>query len=175
MRGAECHPWLAELEIVGLFHGKPGRFSAWREIIADIVGAPIEYRSTRHGFAIPNTLPNPPQTLEFIEANVTDPTWLVEGRASYRKGIWDATPEEPLWIVLLATVPGATFFAHHAGAIAQRLEEIDELVHYVGKGGVTSFHENACRCFAEQAKTGQDMTMSGGYEPTGWWSPDLEV
>ncbi|SEP99490.1 hypothetical protein SAMN05428969_1456 [Devosia sp. YR412] len=167
------HSWLAELKIEGLFHGKPQRFLEWRSVIADIVGAPVHYVSVQHPFDIPTTIPAPPLTLEFIEARVTDQAWLAQMPPGFRHGIWDETPEEPLWILLLASLPGATFYARHAAAISQRLDEIDEMVHHVGKGWVTERHEIIRQSFAEQARTGRDMTMSGGYEPTGWWTPKL--
>lgn len=167
------HPWLAEIAIDGLYWGKPGRFLHWRATIADIVGAPLDYVSRRHPFQSAATVSNPPLTLEFLEPKITDPAWGVDLPASVRSGLWDTTPEEPLLIILLAAVPGATLHARHAAAIAQRLDEIGELVHVVGQGEVTGLHEQARRCFAEQAITGKDITMSGGYEPGGWWTPEL--
>ncbi|WP_137150708.1 hypothetical protein [Devosia sp. FKR38] len=168
------HPCLAEIDIDGLYCGKPGQFLQWRGIIADIVGAPLEYVSRRHPFEGPADVPNPPLTLEFWEPRITDQAWGRDLPAGIRAGRWDATPEEPLLIVLLASVPGAMFHARHAGAIAQRLDDIDELVHVLGDGWVTSLHEHARRCFAEQAITGKDIAMSGGYEPGGWWTPRLD-
>ena len=171
------HPWtdqppgLVEIAIDGLYCGKPARFLQWRAIVADIVGAPLDYVSRRHPFEGPSDVPSPPLTLEFCEPRITEQAWGQDLPSGVRSGRWDATPEEPLLIVLLARVPGATFHARHARAIAQRLDEIDELVHVVGNGWVTGLHEQARRCFAEQAITGKDIAMSGGYEPGGWWTP----
>ncbi|UJW83928.1 hypothetical protein [Devosia sp. SL43] len=174
MQYDERHPWLAEVAIDGLYSGKPERFSQWRAVLADIVGAPIDYVSRRRPFQGPASAVHPPLTLEFVEPRITVQTWGTHLPTGVRSGIWDTTPEEPLLSILLARVPGATFEARHAAAIARRLDEIDELVHFVGQGWVTALHENARHCFAEQALTGKDMMMSGGYEPGGWWTPDLE-
>lgn len=167
------HPWLAEIAIDGLYSGKPERFSQWRATVADIVGAPLHYVSRRYPFQGPATATNPPLTLEFLEPQITDQTWGKNLSPGVRSGLWDTTPEEPLLTLLMATIPGATFHARHARAVAHRLDEIDELVNFVGKGWVTGLHEQARRCFAEQAITGKNIAMSGGYEPGGWWTPRL--
>lgn len=168
-------PRLAEIEIDNHYRGKPKNFDRWRGVVAEIVGAPIGYITVERTVHFDDLDPSitPPETLEFVEVQVMDAKWQVRLTPETRWGIWPSTPEEPLWVLLLLTIPGGTLFARHAQAIADRLDEIDELLDYVDKGWSTDVHQRFRRSFAEQARSGKDVVVKGGYEPTGWWDVDL--
>jgi len=168
---------LVEFSVGGSFQGKVKRFDNWRRMVGDMIGAPIEFNMRYRDVSLISDDPafEPPRMLQFIESKVTNPSFAIEITPQIRRGIWMETPDEPLWIVLLLTIPGGTFFSRHAQAIANRLDEIEEIVDFVDFGRSAGEHAAARAFFREQARSGIDVVVQGGFEPSGWWDVDLDA
>ena len=154
--------------------GKERHFRAWRSLVAEMIGAPVGYDYVRRPVTFDETMPALAaiKSLPFLEARIVGQAWT-EPTAAQRAGLWDATPEEPLLILALLTVPGGIFQARHAEAIARRLDEIDELIHLAGHGAHTHAHEAARQFFHTLSKGSEDMRVVGVYEPYGVIDIDL--
>ena len=139
-----------------------------------MIGAPVEYDYIRRPVTFDAAMPalSAIKSLPFLEARIVDQSWI-QPTAAQRAGLWDTTPEEPLLILVFLTVPGGIFQARHAGAIAARLDELDELIHFVGHGMHTHVHEAARYFFHELAKANHDVSAVGIYEPVGVVAIDL--
>jgi len=118
-----------------------------------------------------------PTSLPFVEAAL-DPhntTGLLTPQR--RLGNWEAIPSEPLLILLTITLPGGVVRHQYAGAIADRLREITELMYgiddgtwgMVDLGRFTERMEAGLRVISKQQV---DSVVRGGFEPTGWWDVD---
>jgi hypothetical protein len=127
------------------------RFDNWRRVVGDMIGAPIAFNMRYRDVSLISNDPasEPPRMLQFIESKVTDPNFAIEITPQIRRGIWTETPDEPLWILLLLTIPGGTFFSRHAQAIANRLDELEEIVNFVDFGRSIGEHTAALEFFHE--------------------------
>ncbi len=162
------HPRLDSFFEPSWMGGQEKHFRLWRSCIAEMIGAPIAYDYVRRSVAFDERHPglSAIKSLPFLEARILDDAWR-QPTAAERLGLWSALPEEPLLILVLLTVPGGIFQARHAEAIARRLDELDELIHFVGQGWHTHTHEVARQFFHALAKTHEDVQVVGAYEPGG--------
>jgi hypothetical protein len=162
------HPTLDSFFEPSWMQGKEKHFRLWRSCIAEMIGAPVEYHYVRRPVAFDERHPglSAIKSLPFLEARVTDQAWR-QPTAAERLGLWDDLPDEPLLILVFLTVPGGMFQARHAEAIAKRLDDLDELIHFVGQGWHTHTHEVARTFFHALAKTHEDVRVVGTYDPSG--------
>ena len=96
-----------------------------------------------------------------------------------RAGLWPETPDEPLLVLLLISLPGYALPARHAAAISERLIELDELVHALDDGrytvsSLTDVHQAAMAFFRWQAQSGEDVPVHGLYGD-GWADFDTKT
>ncbi|WP_149740414.1 hypothetical protein [Rhizobium sp. RU20A] len=153
--------------------GKERHFRLWRGLVAEMIGAPLDYAYVRRTVSFkPSCDLAEIETLPFLEARVTDPAWKQPSPAE-RAGIWESLPEEPLEILALLTVPGGIFPVRYAGAIADRLDELDAVIHHAGLGAHTHAHEAARGFFRDLATAEADQRIVASYEPYGAIAVDL--
>lgn len=162
------HPRLDSFFEPSWMRGNEKHFRLWRSCVAEMIGAPVAYDYVRRPAAFDETHPglSAIKSLPFLEARIIDPAWR-QPTAAERLGLWSALPEELLLVLVLLTVPGGLFQARHAKAIAKRLDELDELIHFIGQGWHTHTHEVARQFFHALAKTNEDVRVVGSYEPSG--------
>jgi hypothetical protein len=165
---------LEEIEIPDCYSGRLDKFNAWRRAIAYNIGAPVWYGISEKEVVLEIGSASPPKRLPFCTAVVTDEALSTTLTAQQRLGDWASAPSEPLMIVLLLTVPGGVIRHVFARPIAERLREIEELIHFCDDGRFGAFHlthfhhgiyDGMCRISARQI----DSVVSGGYHPGGWW------
>lgn len=162
------NPVAAILKVDDVWFAKIGHFLTWREALVEMTGSRLR--------TVLRDRPLPPtrrfgmvETVGLWEVERTDPEWGVAVTPKRRRGIWAETPEEPLWVLLYLTMPGGVLHARHAAALAQRLNEIDEVVYAVNGLGTRGWRD----FFLQQAKTGQDVTCTAEFESVGWIDFDL--
>jgi hypothetical protein len=166
--------FLEEIEIPNCYLGRLDRFNAWRRAIACNIGASIWYGFAEKDVAFDSPrLSQWPERLQFCTAMVTDETLRRTLTPEQRLGNWDSLPSEPLMIVVLLTVPGGVIRSAFAAAIAERLKEIDELIHYVDDGrfgtfDLTRFHHHMYLGMRSISHRQTDGVIIGQY-PSGWW------
>jgi len=165
---------LEEIEIPGCYSGRLGKFNAWRQAIAYNIGVDVWYGVSEQEAVFERGHARSPKRLPFCTAVVTDATSRATLTADQRLGDWIGLPSEPLLIVLALTLPGGVIRHCFAKAIAERLKEIEEVIHFCDDGrfglfDLTSFHHGMCDGMDRIATRQIDSAVSGGYEPTGWW------
>ncbi|WP_377288007.1 hypothetical protein [Rhizobium sp. SG2393] len=169
MNSSAEHPWIEGFTEPSWLRGKERHFRLWRTLVAEMIGAPVDYdyvrRPVTHADAANAALATI-ESLPFLEARILDPDWK-QPTAEERAGFWDDLPEDPLWILVLLTVPGGMFRTRHAAAIADRLDELDDIIHHAGLGAHTHAHEAARAFFRQLAKADADVRVVGSYEPCG--------
>ncbi len=153
---------------------KERHFRAWRSLVGEMIGAPVDYGYVRRPVAFGDAFAglSAVKSLPFLETRILDAGFAQPTEAE-RAGLWDDTPEEPLLILIFMTMPGGIFQARHAGAIAARLDDLDELVHVAGHGAHTHFHEVARHFFHTLSRTTEDVRVIGVYDPVGVVPVDL--
>ena len=149
-----------EINIPGIFEGKTHRFTNWRLAIADMTGVPVKYVARER--AVDLTL----DRLVFLEAETEDPIWAPRLTPGVRRGDWDDPPDDPLWVVLLVTVPGGVLRARHLRGIAERLYEMQELMYCLddGRWGTDDIGRRTdefARSFEAAARRGEDLVIEG--------------
>ena len=139
----------------------------WRLALAEMIGAEIDYRvharpfTPAGDFAIPDRL-------DVLEADSIGGAHAMTVTPAMRAGTWAETPEEPLLVLLLLSLPGRSFPARHAAAIVDRLVELDEIMHALDDGrytvhSLTHLHEAATAFFRRQAEAGRDVPVHAWY------------
>lgn len=167
---------LCEISIGDACSEKLWKFNAWRKAVASIIGAPVWYLLVdkpviglcSEGSGLP------PDRLTFLEAGTADPAVRALLAPEARLGIWNGIPDEPLLILLLLTLPGGFVRHKYAGAIAERLGDITDLMYGIDDG---SFEQVDLGRFTERMRMAMlavessrmDAPVDGGYEPGGWW------
>jgi hypothetical protein len=134
-----------EINIPGIFRGRTYRFDNWRLAIADMTGVPLRYVGN-------------------LEAGTDDPVWAPRLTPDVRRGDWDDPPEDPLWVLLLVTVPGGVLRARYLRGIAERLHEMQELMYCLddGRWGLDDIGrrtEAFARSFEAAAGRGEDLVI----------------
>src|SRR5215217_3595965 len=162
------NPVAAILKVDGVWFGKIGYFLTWREALVEMTGSRLR-TVLRDRLLPPSSRFGAVETVGLWEIERTDLDWGPALTPERRRGIWAKTPEEPLWVLLYLTVPGGVLQARHAAAIAQRLDELDEVVYAVNGMGTRNWRD----FFWQQAKTGQDVTCTAEFESVGWIDFDL--
>jgi hypothetical protein len=164
--------WLDEIEIPNCYHGRVSRFVGWRCAIAAMTGVSLRYVTVERPVSLG---PAPaPQRLPFIEAEMA-PESGVALTPLQRLGAWDALPPDPLLILLVLTLPGGTIRYRFAGAMAERLGEMTELMYGIDDGTWGSLDLGrftaAIRAGLQRIAAGEkDSLIQGGFEPGGWWN-----
>jgi hypothetical protein len=166
---------LEEIEIPDCYQGRVWTLNVWRLAVAEMTGVPIRYVTSVKAVSLTSKGPMPaPARLPFIEAMVTDATFDEQMTPARRLGQWDTLPSEPLWILLMLTLPGSVIRSRFAEAIADRLRDITELMYGIDDGSrgmvdlgrFTRMIEIGMRQISDRRT---DAVVQGGYEPSGWW------
>jgi hypothetical protein len=165
---------LEEIEIPGCYEGSVQRFNGWRRAIAYLIGAQVWYGMTEKTVALHSEHGPAPKRLPFCSAMVTDEVLGAQPTPAQRLGDWPCLPSEPLMIIVLLTVPGSVIRHVFAGAIAERLKEIDELIRFIDDGSFGTFDlgrfsERMQQGLRKMSAQGADSAIVGGYDPVGWW------
>lgn len=166
---------LTEIEIPDCYQGRVDRFHGWRLAIADMTGVRLTYAVADMAVSLKSLGPSPaPTHLPFIVA--ADRSGRFEGLLTpeRRLGHWPTPPDEPLLILLALTVPSGVIHHALAGAIADRLAEMSELMHAADDGrwglfDVGGLTDSIGAGLRRIAAAGRDAVVQGGYEPGGWW------
>jgi hypothetical protein len=127
---------LEHIEIPDCYDGRLEKFNAWRRAIVYNIGAPVWYGVSEKEVVLKSVYASPPKRLPFCTANGDLSATLT---AQQRLGDWASLPSDPLMIVLLLTVPGGVIRHVFARAIAERLKEIEELIHFCDDGRFGTF------------------------------------
>ena len=167
-RDYERNPVASMLKIGESHWLKVGRFLKWRDVLMDMTGTRLKtvlrdrpLPACRRFGAV--------ETVGLWEAERGDPNWGLPVTPERRRGIWAETPEEPLWVLFYLTVPGGVLQARHVEAIADRLDEIDEIVYAVSGQGAVGWSDD----FRRRAKAGEHVTYLGEFETVGGIEFDL--
>ncbi|HEV7245662.1 MAG TPA: hypothetical protein VGN93_01575 [Shinella sp.] len=173
---------LLRLSIDRFYHGKWWKdFQPWRLALADMVGATVVYRVHAAPFRATRTVPDyrMPERLDVLRADSIGGAHAMAITDSMRAGQWPETPDEPLLVLLLISLPGCALPARHAAAVAERLVDLDELIHALDDGrytvsSLTDMHEAAMTFFRWQAQAGEDVPVHGLYGD-GWTDFDTKT
>jgi hypothetical protein len=176
--------WLQEIEIPDCYSGKAEHFINWRKPIAAMTGVSLRYVTIEKPVSFGP--PPAPQRLPFIEVELDQAASDTALTPRQQLGAWEALPPDPLLILLVLTLPGGTIRHQFAGAIAERLGEITELMYGIddGRWGMIDLGRftEAMRIGMQRiAARGKDSVVQGGFEvqgggpPGGWWTmPGIE-
>jgi hypothetical protein len=170
---------LEEIEIPDCYRGRVNKFIDWRLAVAGMTGISLRHVAVEKPVSFG---PEPaPQRLPFIEVELD--TALTPRQ---RLGAWEVLPPDPLLILLVLTLPGGTVRHQFAGAIAERLGEITELMYGIddgrwGTADLGRFTEMMRTGMQRIATNGRDSVVQGcfavhgGGPPEGWWTmPGIE-
>lgn len=163
---------LIEIAFTGCAPFRIERFTNWRRAIADMIGIDVTYVEVRKPVSLTSLGPGPaPTTLPFIEAHVDANAGLT---AMQRIGRWDVEPDDPLVMLALLTVPGGTISSVAAIGVAERLDDIVELMYHIDNGEYGTFDLGRfTQAMAAGLRLAHDkgdrVHIHGGYEPGGWW------
>jgi hypothetical protein len=169
---------LEEIEIRGCYYGKVAKFNDWRRALAEMTGVQLSYRVSDEPVSLSSEGPDPPLThLPFIVAVTHTPKWERLLTPARRRGDWAELPEEPLWILLALNLPAGVIHSRYAGAIAERLREMTELMYAIDNGryglfDLGGFTEAMAAGLRRAAEGGQALVVEGGFS-SGWWPVSL--
>lgn len=161
----------SHLRITGFHSGKWRKhFQPWREALAGLIGAEIDYRLRALPFTPSAGRPElrALSGLQVLEARALSGTEMPALTPDLRRGDWSETPEEPLLVLLLLDLPGGWLRARHAAALAERLEDLLPLIEHLDPSGEHGYdlygmHEEARRFFTAQAVSGAEVRIDGEY------------
>ena len=100
---------LLKLSIDRFYHGKWWKdFQPWRLALADMVGATVVYRVHAAPFRATRTVPDyrMPERLDVLRADSIGGAHAMAITDAMRSGQWPETPDEPLLVLLLMSLPG---------------------------------------------------------------------
>lgn len=159
------------LDIEGFYQGKWWKdFQPWRLALSHMIGAEIDYRLIYRPFRATRPWPGfeMPENLQVLEAVSIGGAHSMAITPDMRAGHWLETPDEPLLVLLLLTLPGKALPARHAAAIAERLANLTDLIEALDTGiytlrSLVDMHEAALAFFARQAREGADVPAGATY------------
>jgi hypothetical protein len=133
-RDYERNPVATMIQVEESYWLKVRHFLTWRDVLIDMTGSRL--KTVLQDRPLPEARRfGKVESVGLWEAKRTDADRGVPVTPERRRGIWAETPEEPLWVLFYLTIPGGVLQARHIGPIAQRLEELDELVSAVSGYG----------------------------------------
>lgn len=159
------------LNIEGFYQGKWWKdFQPWRLALSHMIGAEIDFRLIYRPFRATSSFPGfeMPEQLQVLEAVSIGGAHSMVITPEMRSGYWMETPDEPLLVLLLLSIPGKALPARHAAAIAQRLVDMRDLIEALDTGiytlrSLTDMHEAALAFFMWQAREGADVLIDAIY------------
>ena len=161
----------SRIDIEGFCAGKWWKtIQPWREALAEMIGAEIDYDLVTKGFIPAEGRPELARLdgLQVLEARGVEGAHALAVTEAMRRGLWIATPDEPLLVLLLLSLPGSDFPARHAAAISVRLAELTPLIEALDPNGdygmdLLGVHAAAQRFFTAQARARRDVPVEAEY------------